>query len=90
MNRSFVSVIAEVLDRKLPSLQMRNKENTETSAEEVAEMLKNSKSVIITPDTAWQLLKPNIPFMKSQKSYVQKVLMLDSEFIRWLADSPGI
>ncbi|CSA93758.1 Re/Si-specific NAD(P)(+) transhydrogenase subunit beta [Vibrio cholerae] len=50
MNRSFISVIAGGFGQEVViSSDEEQGEHRETSAEEVAEMLKNSKSVIITP-----------------------------------------
>ncbi len=57
MNRSFISVIAGGFgtDGSSTGDDQEVGEHREITAEETAELLKNSHSVIITPGTAWQL-----------------------------------
>lgn len=83
MNRSFISVIAGGFGQEVViSSDEEQGEHRETSAEEVAEMLKNSKSVIITPGYVWRSRKRNIPSMKLRKNFGLKVLRYDLVFTR--------
>lgn len=63
MNRSFISVIAGGFGQEVSvsSGDEDHGEHTETSAEEVAEMLKNSKSVIITPGYGMAVAQAQYP-----------------------------
>ncbi|GLQ70949.1 Re/Si-specific NAD(P)(+) transhydrogenase subunit beta [Vibrio penaeicida] len=63
MNRSFISVIAGGFGQEVSvsSGDEEHGEHTETSAEEVAEMLKNSKSVIITPGYGMAVAQAQYP-----------------------------
>ena len=62
MNRSFVSVIAGGFGQEVTvSSGEEQGEHRETSAEEVAEMLKNSKSVIITPGYGMAVAQAQYP-----------------------------
>lgn len=62
MNRSFISVIAGGFGQEVAvSGDVEHGEHTETSAEEVAEMLKNSKSVIITPGYGMAVAQAQYP-----------------------------
>ncbi|MDA0128674.1 Re/Si-specific NAD(P)(+) transhydrogenase subunit beta [Vibrio sp. MarTm2] len=62
MNRSFVSVIAGGFGQEVViSEDVEQGEHRETSAEEVAEMLKNSKSVIITPGYGMAVAQAQYP-----------------------------
>ncbi|CAE6939622.1 Re/Si-specific NAD(P)(+) transhydrogenase subunit beta [Vibrio alginolyticus] len=62
MNRSFVSVIAGGFGQEIViSGDEEQGEHRETSAEEVAEMLKNSKSVIITPGYGMAVAQAQYP-----------------------------
>ncbi|MBD1559071.1 Re/Si-specific NAD(P)(+) transhydrogenase subunit beta [Vibrio sp. S9_S30] len=63
MNRSFISVIAGGFGQEVsvPTGDEEQGEHTETSAEEVAEMLKNSKSVIITPGYGMAVAQAQYP-----------------------------
>jgi len=62
MNRSFVSVIAGGFGQEVTvSSDEEQGEHRETSAEEVAEMLKNSKSVIITPGYGMAVAQAQYP-----------------------------
>ncbi|MET2968815.1 MULTISPECIES: Re/Si-specific NAD(P)(+) transhydrogenase subunit beta [Vibrio] len=62
MNRSFVSVIAGGFGQEVVmSSDEEQGEHRETSAEEVAEMLKNSKSVIITPGYGMAVAQAQYP-----------------------------
>ncbi|EFP96552.1 Re/Si-specific NAD(P)(+) transhydrogenase subunit beta [Vibrio caribbeanicus] len=62
MNRSFVSVIAGGFGQEVSvSSDQEQGEHRETSAEEVAEMLKNSKSVIITPGYGMAVAQAQYP-----------------------------
>lgn len=62
MNRSFVSVIAGGFGQEVViSSDEEQGEYRETSAEEVAEMLKNSKSVIITPGYGMAVAQAQYP-----------------------------
>ncbi len=63
MNRSFISVIAGGFGQEV-SVSSGNEEqgeHTETSAEEVADILKNSKSVIITPGYGMAVAQAQYP-----------------------------
>lgn len=62
MNRSFISVIAGGFGQEVViSSDEEQGEHRETSAEEVAEMLKNSKSVIITPGYGMAVAQAQYP-----------------------------
>ncbi|EIN5961293.1 Re/Si-specific NAD(P)(+) transhydrogenase subunit beta [Vibrio cholerae] len=62
MNRSFISVIAGGFGQEVViSGDEEQGEHRETSAEEVAEMLKNSKSVIITPGYGMAVAQAQYP-----------------------------
>jgi NAD(P) transhydrogenase subunit beta len=63
MNRSFISVIAGGFGQEVSvsTGDEEQGEHTETSAEEVAEMLKNSKSVIITPGYGMAVAQAQYP-----------------------------
>lgn len=62
MNRSFISVIAGGFGQEVViSSDEEQGEYRETSAEEVAEMLKNSKSVIITPGYGMAVAQAQYP-----------------------------
>ncbi|USD68233.1 Re/Si-specific NAD(P)(+) transhydrogenase subunit beta [Vibrio sp. SCSIO 43136] len=63
MNRSFISVIAGGFGQEVSvsSEDVDQGEHTETTAEEVAEMLKNSKSVIITPGYGMAVAQAQYP-----------------------------
>ncbi|EGQ7979620.1 Re/Si-specific NAD(P)(+) transhydrogenase subunit beta [Vibrio cholerae] len=62
MNRSFISVIAGGFGQEVViSSDEDQGEHRETSAEEVAEMLKNSKSVIITPGYGMAVAQAQYP-----------------------------
>ncbi|MFB5140461.1 Re/Si-specific NAD(P)(+) transhydrogenase subunit beta [Vibrio diabolicus] len=62
MNRSFISVIAGGFGQEIViSGDEEQGEHRETTAEEVAEMLKNSKSVIITPGYGMAVAQAQYP-----------------------------
>ena len=62
MNRSFISVIAGGFGQEVViSSDEEQGEHRETSAEEVAEMLKNTKSVIITPGYGMAVAQAQYP-----------------------------
>jgi NAD(P) transhydrogenase subunit beta len=62
MNRSFISVIAGGFGQEVSvSGDTEQGEHRETTAEEVAEMLKNSKSVIITPGYGMAVAQAQYP-----------------------------
>ncbi|WP_319552546.1 Re/Si-specific NAD(P)(+) transhydrogenase subunit beta [uncultured Vibrio sp.] len=62
MNRSFISVIAGGFGQEIViSGDEEQGEHRETNAEEVAEMLKNSKSVIITPGYGMAVAQAQYP-----------------------------
>ncbi|APU76082.1 Re/Si-specific NAD(P)(+) transhydrogenase subunit beta [Vibrio parahaemolyticus] len=62
MNRSFISVIAGGFGQEIIiSRDEEQGEHRETTAEEVAEMLKNSKSVIITPGYGMAVAQAQYP-----------------------------
>lgn len=62
MNRSFISVVAGGFGQEVViSSDEEQGEHRETSAEEVAEMLKNSKSVIITPGYGMAVAQAQYP-----------------------------
>lgn len=62
MNRSFISVIAGGFGQEIVvSEDQEQGEHRETTAEEVAEMLKNSKSVIITPGYGMAVAQAQYP-----------------------------
>ncbi len=62
MNRSFVSVIAGGFGQEISiSSDVEQGEHRETSAEEVAELLRNSKSVIITPGYGMAVAQAQYP-----------------------------
>ena len=62
MNRSFISVIAGGFGQEVViSSDVEQGEHRETNAEEVAEMLKNSKSVIITPGYGMAVAQAQYP-----------------------------
>jgi NAD(P) transhydrogenase subunit beta len=62
MNRSFISVIAGGFGQEVViSDDVEQGEHRETSAEEVAEMLKDSKSVIITPGYGMAVAQAQYP-----------------------------
>ncbi|MBE3994857.1 Re/Si-specific NAD(P)(+) transhydrogenase subunit beta [Vibrio parahaemolyticus] len=62
MNRSFISVIAGGFGQEIIiSNDEEQGEHRETTAEEVAEMLKNSKSVIITPGYGMAVAQAQYP-----------------------------
>ncbi|MCO7013483.1 Re/Si-specific NAD(P)(+) transhydrogenase subunit beta [Vibrio paracholerae] len=62
MNRSFISVIAGGFGQEVViSSDEEQGEHRETSAEEVAEILKNSKSVIITPGYGMAVAQAQYP-----------------------------
>lgn len=62
MNRSFISVIAGGFGQEVViSSDVEQGEYRETNAEEVAEMLKNSKSVIITPGYGMAVAQAQYP-----------------------------
>ncbi|CAM3035770.1 Re/Si-specific NAD(P)(+) transhydrogenase subunit beta [Vibrio mytili] len=62
MNRSFISVIAGGFGQEVViSSNEEQGEHRETTAEEVAEMLKNSKSVIITPGYGMAVAQAQYP-----------------------------
>ncbi|EGQ9317854.1 Re/Si-specific NAD(P)(+) transhydrogenase subunit beta [Vibrio parahaemolyticus] len=62
MNRSFISVIAGGFGQEIIiSSEEEQGEHRETTAEEVAEMLKNSKSVIITPGYGMAVAQAQYP-----------------------------
>ena len=62
MNRSFISVIAGGFGQEVViSSDEEQGEHRETSAEEVAEMLKNSKSVVITPGYGMAVAQAQYP-----------------------------
>ncbi|HCG7755018.1 Re/Si-specific NAD(P)(+) transhydrogenase subunit beta [Vibrio parahaemolyticus] len=62
MNRSFISVIAGGFGQEIIiSSNEEQGEHRETTAEEVAEMLKNSKSVIITPGYGMAVAQAQYP-----------------------------
>lgn len=62
MNRSFISVIAGGFGQEIVvSEDQEQGEHRETTAEEVADMLKNSKSVIITPGYGMAVAQAQYP-----------------------------
>ncbi|USD35348.1 MULTISPECIES: Re/Si-specific NAD(P)(+) transhydrogenase subunit beta [Vibrio] len=62
MNRSFVSVIAGGFGQEISiSTDVEHGEHRESTADEVAEMLKNSKSVIITPGYGMAVAQAQYP-----------------------------
>ncbi|MBT0343621.1 NAD(P)(+) transhydrogenase (Re/Si-specific) subunit beta, partial [Vibrio campbellii] len=62
MNRSFISVIAGGFGQEVViSSDEEQGEHRETSTEEVAEMLKNSKSVVITPGYGMAVAQAQYP-----------------------------
>ncbi|MGD8110287.1 Re/Si-specific NAD(P)(+) transhydrogenase subunit beta [Vibrio sp. TRT 21S02] len=62
MNRSFISVIAGGFGQEVViSGDVDHGEHRETTAEEVAEMLKNSKSVVITPGYGMAVAQAQYP-----------------------------
>ncbi|MDC5756182.1 Re/Si-specific NAD(P)(+) transhydrogenase subunit beta [Vibrio europaeus] len=62
MNRSFVSVIAGGFGQEIViSSDSEQGEHRETTAEEVAELLKNSKSVVITPGYGMAVAQAQYP-----------------------------
>ncbi|KJY83863.1 pyridine nucleotide transhydrogenase [Vibrio galatheae] len=62
MNRSFISVIAGGFGQEVViSTDEEQGEHRETTAEEVAEMLKNSKSVVITPGYGMAVAQAQYP-----------------------------
>lgn len=62
MNRSFISVIAGGFGQEISiSSNVDHGEHRETSAEEVAELLKNSRSVIITPGYGMAVAQAQYP-----------------------------
>ncbi len=62
MNRSFISVIAGGFGQEVViSSDEEQGEHRETTAEEVAEMLKNSKSVVITPGYGMAVAQAQYP-----------------------------
>ncbi|MEZ9704115.1 Re/Si-specific NAD(P)(+) transhydrogenase subunit beta [Vibrio breoganii] len=63
MNRSFISVIAGGFGQEVavPTGDEEQGEHRESTAEEVAEMLKNSKSVIITPGYGMAVAQAQYP-----------------------------
>lgn len=62
MNRSFISVIAGGFGQEIIiSSDEEQGEHRETTAEEVAEMLKNSKSVIVTPGYGMAVAQAQYP-----------------------------
>ncbi|MCG9595739.1 Re/Si-specific NAD(P)(+) transhydrogenase subunit beta [Vibrio sp. Isolate25] len=62
MNRSFVSVIAGGFGQEISiSTDVDHGEHRESTADEVAEMLKNSKSVIITPGYGMAVAQAQYP-----------------------------
>lgn len=75
MNRSFISVIAGGFgtDGGSSSGDEEVGEHREISAEETAEMLKNSHSVIITPGYGWRWRRRSIRWPKSLRSCVRAV-----------------
>lgn len=77
MNRSFISVIAGGFgtDGSSTGDDQEVGEHREITAEETAELLKNSHSVIITPGTAWQLRRRNILSLKLLRNCALVVLM---------------
>jgi NAD(P) transhydrogenase subunit beta len=70
MNRSFISVIAGGFgtDGSSSSADEEVGEHREISAEDTADMLKNSHSVIITRATAWRWRRRSIRLRKSPRS----------------------
>lgn len=77
MNRSFISVIAGGFgtDGSSTGDDQEVGEHREITAEETAELLKNSHSVIITPGTAWQSRRRNILSLKLLRNCALVVLM---------------
>ncbi|XMR41094.1 NAD(P)(+) transhydrogenase (Re/Si-specific) subunit beta [Escherichia coli] len=65
MNRSFISVIAGGFgsDGVASTADQEMGEYRETSAEEVADLLKNSSSVIITPGYGMAVTRPSIRWL---------------------------
>jgi NAD(P) transhydrogenase subunit beta len=62
MNRSFISVIAGGFGQEIViSSDAEQGEHRETTAEEVAELLKNSKSVVITPGYGMAVAQAQYP-----------------------------
>lgn len=72
MNRSFISVIAGGFgtDGAVSSGDEEMGEYRETTAEDVAELLKNSSSVIITPGYGMAVARHNIPSPRSPRNCV--------------------
>ncbi|EJL6657093.1 TPA: Re/Si-specific NAD(P)(+) transhydrogenase subunit beta [Vibrio cholerae] len=77
MNRSFISVIAGGFGQEVViSSDEEQGEHRETSAEEVAEMLKNSKSVIITPGYGMAVAQAQYPVYEiTEKLRAQGVMV---------------
>lgn len=86
MNRSFISVIAGGFGQEVViSSDEEQGEHRETSAEEVAEMLKNSKSVIITPGYGMAVAQAQYPVYEiTEKLRAQGVLRYDLVFTQSL------
>lgn len=85
MNRSFISVIAGGFGQEVViSSDEEQGEHRETSAEEVAEMLKTRSQSSSHRDTVWRSRKRNIPCMKLLKNLELKVLRYDLVFTQSL------
>lgn len=85
MNRSFISVIAGGFGQEVViSSDEEQGEHRETSAEEVAEMLKNSKSVIITPGYGMAVAQAQYPVYEITENLELKVLRYDLVFTQSL------
>lgn len=85
MNRSFISVIAGGFgsDGSSTGTDEEVGEHREISAEDTAEMLKNSHSVIITRATVWRWRRRSIRWRKSPRSCARAVSKFALVFTRW-------
>lgn len=84
MNRSFISVIAGGFGNDpVASSDEEQGEHRETTAEEVAELLKNSSSVIITPGYGMAVAQAQYPVAEITQKYVNAVSMFVLVFTLW-------
>lgn len=85
MNRSFISVIAGGFgsDGSSTGSDEEVGEHREISAEDTAEMLKNSHSVIITRAMAWRWRRRSIRWRKSPRNSARAVSRFALVFTRW-------
>lgn len=75
MNRSFISVIAGGFGNDVQvSSDEEQGEHRETNAEEVAELLKNASSVIITPGYGMAVAQAQYPVAEITRNCVSVVL----------------